>query len=321
MGNTKNAMIQKISIRDFRGIEDLDLSFVDADGKPSKLVVVGGPNGSGKTTVLEAVLLAAGRGDLLKGSIGKAAVRAGSQDYKIAATFAKDNETYTAELSASPSTKAPWINCDYFSSWRAPRLVGALGITAGKRGKRPFQTEENRLWNIKQYLVNARAYQAMSTSDAKSRYQEVMDRVNDVWKMFYPPSPSPGQSFSVDLAGDDPNEGFDVFLNLSKDVKVPLGSLSSGQVEIFALAGSMLPDTYAVSMVCIDEPELHLDPQWHRLILQAMMTLRPDCQFIIGTHSPEIWDSVLSHQRHFLVPPDDPRAKAWLNRGQQENAQ
>ncbi|RPI63935.1 MAG: hypothetical protein EHM48_01665, partial [Planctomycetaceae bacterium] len=246
-------MLQEIHIEGFRGIKDLRLSFLGADGKPSKLVVLGGPNGSGKTAVLEAVLLAAGNRDLARGQFGKGAIHAGCNDYKITAIFAGKTGPYTVEYSAATSPKPFKVDCDYFSSWRAPKLVGALGITAGKKGNRPLRNEENRIWNIKQYLINARAYQTMSTPDSPidgSQYSEVINRVNDVWKMFYPSS---NQSFSVDPAGQDPSDGFDVFLNLSDNIKVPLDALSSGQVEIFALAGSMLPDTYPVSLICIDE--------------------------------------------------------------------
>ena len=50
--------ITSLSIRDFRGIEDLTLDFCGPDGNPNGLVVVAGPNGCGKTAVLEAALLA-----------------------------------------------------------------------------------------------------------------------------------------------------------------------------------------------------------------------------------------------------------------------
>ena len=63
--------------------------------------------------------------------------------------------------------------------------------------------------------------------------------------------------------------------------------------------------------VLIDEPELHLDPQWHRVILRALRRLQPHSQFIVATHSPEIYDSVFSFQRHLLIPKDDPRMKSW----------
>jgi len=48
--------LKSLSIRDFRGIESLDLDFLGPDGLPNSLVVIGGPNGSGKTSVLEAAI-------------------------------------------------------------------------------------------------------------------------------------------------------------------------------------------------------------------------------------------------------------------------
>jgi predicted ATP-binding protein involved in virulence len=82
----------------------------------------------------------------------------------------------------------------------------------------------------------------------------------------------------------------------------------------------MLAARFEGGIICIDEPELHLDPQWHALILQALRKLQPNSQFIVATHSPEVYESVLSFERHFLVPPEDPRAQAWGIR-QQANSQ
>jgi predicted ATPase len=193
-----------------------------------------------------------------------------------------------------------------------------VSVTAGKRGKRPGLTEENRLWTVKQRLVNAKAHESMSSSSSLaggSPYEEVLQRVRDIWDMFYP---GKHESFSVEPVGTDPDEGFDVYLNTSEGGRIPLNSLSSGQLELFLLAGSAIPYQPDASIICIDEPELHLDPQWHRLILRAMMKLRPNCQFIVGTHSPEVYDSVMSYERHFLVPDDDPRARAWAEIGKED---
>ncbi len=52
--------LTSLKIRDFRGIEHLDLDFRGPDGLPNNLVVLAGPNGCGKTAVLEAALIAAG---------------------------------------------------------------------------------------------------------------------------------------------------------------------------------------------------------------------------------------------------------------------
>ena len=64
-------------------------------------------------------------------------------------------------------------------------------------------------------------------------------------------------------------------------------------------------------IIFVDEPELHLDPQWHRLILRSLMRLQPRAQLVVATHSPEIYDAAASYERHFLVPEGDPRAHLW----------
>jgi len=49
--------IKNITIKNFRGIDSLSLDFTHPAGKPLDLVVLAGPNGCGKTSVLEAAYL------------------------------------------------------------------------------------------------------------------------------------------------------------------------------------------------------------------------------------------------------------------------
>lgn len=44
--------------------------------------------------------------------------------------------------------------------------------------------------------------------------------------------------------------------------------------------------------VVIDEVELHLHPQWQRLVVPRLLRAFPNCQFIITTHSPQVIGSV-----------------------------
>ena len=60
VGGTPSLAMTALSIRDFRGIDQLELDFSGPDGQPNGLVVLAGPNGCGKTTVLEAALIGAG---------------------------------------------------------------------------------------------------------------------------------------------------------------------------------------------------------------------------------------------------------------------
>ncbi len=304
--------IRGIKIRDFRGISELELSFVGLQNLPSPVVVIGGPNGSGKTTVLEACLWAAGFTGVLNGKTGMDAIRSGAKSFHIeikVQTGPASGQTYGYSPQSSPKGDFP---CVYFSSWRAPGLVGALGVTSGKRGRRPDKTEQNRFWRIKQHLINARFHDLFPTTptapekNGDSRYQKMMTALNKAWVMFYP-----GESFIVEPVSNDPDAGFDVFLNTAQGPRLSIEVLSSGQLELFSFAGGLLVETFAEGLIVIDEPELHLDPQWHRQLLRALVSLKPECQIIVGTHSPEIYESVHSFQRHFLVSADDPRAQLW----------
>ena len=152
-----------------------------------------------------------------------------------------------------------------------------------------------------------------SNSSEPSQYGQLIGLVNEIWGMFYPGTE---ESFSVEPVGETPDEGFDVFLGRKDGTRVCLDALSSGQLELFLLAGSVLPSEQQEAIVFIDEPELHLDPQWHRVILLAMLKLRPHSQFIVGTHSQEIYESVMSYERHFLLPADDPRSAIWARQNE-----
>src|SRR5207247_1652919 len=101
------------------------------------------------------------------------------------------------------------------------------------------------------------------------------------------------------------------YLRTDGGERVPVDALSSGQLELFALFGSLLRLNFEEGVLVIDEPELHLDPQWHAVMLRAIRQALPKVQLIVATHSPRVYDSVMSFQRHFLVSEADPRAKAW----------
>jgi hypothetical protein len=202
----------------------------------------------------------------------------------------------------------------YFSSWRSPKLVGSVPVTAGRRGKRPANTEENRLWLVKQFLVNAKAHAFMSGPgqlEGISRFETSLKQLNEVWKAFHP---GREQSFSVDPISDDPDAGFDVFLVGTAGARIPLDSLSSGQLELFAFFGEFLRLKFDAGVLIIDEPELHLDPQWHTMMLRAIRRFLPRVQILVSTHSPDVYDSVYSFQRRLLLPPGDPRNVTWAAR-------
>ena len=66
-----------------------------------------------------------------------------------------------------------------------------------------------------------------------SLFETTLRQLNEVWKSFHP---GREQSFSVEPVGEDPDAGFDVVLLDRNGMWIPLDSLSSGQLELFAVS-------------------------------------------------------------------------------------
>ncbi len=309
--------INTLSIKDFRGIEELNLDFRGPNGSPNRLVVLAGPNGSGKTAVLEAGLMCVGGHSLITGRKGRKAIRKGAIDYSIDAVIHSGERDHKVDLSSeSPPVNLKRIPFWYFSSWRAPDLVGPVGVTVGRPGRRPAKNDQNRLLNVKQLLTNAAAIQHFRPGQKQflADYNRWIEIINEYWKMF---NGDHAGDFLVDLTeSEEAGRGaFDVFLNIPDGPRLEVDVLSAGQIELFLFLSALVLNDDRQGIVFIDEPELHLDPQWHNLIIQSLMQLQPRAQFIVATHSPEIYVSAMSYERHFLVDQTDPRVTIWGRTG------
>lgn len=77
--------------------------------------------------------------------------------------------------------------------------------------------------------------------------------------------------------------------------------LSSGQKEIISTLFLIWHHTKNFpSVVFIDEPELHLNGQWHRSFVKNLVNLAPKNQYIIATHSVDVMSSVNADHRILL---------------------
>ncbi|MGB2987352.1 MAG: AAA family ATPase, partial [Phycisphaerae bacterium] len=67
--------------------------------------------------------------------------------------------------------------------------------------------------------------------------------------------------------------------------------LSDGTLKLLMLLAILLsPDP--PPLVCIDEPELGLHPDWIKLIAELVVTASERTQLVIATHSPEFVSKV-----------------------------
>jgi predicted ATP-dependent endonuclease of OLD family len=83
---------------------------------------------------------------------------------------------------------------------------------------------------------------------------------------------------------------------------ITFDGLSSGQKEIISTLFLIWYHTKdRPSVVFIDEPELHLNAQWHRSFVKNLIKLVPENQYIIATHSEDVMDSVDEDRRVMLT--------------------
>lgn len=78
--------------------------------------------------------------------------------------------------------------------------------------------------------------------------------------------------------------------------------LSSGQKEIISTLFLIWYYTRnQPSIILIDEPELHLNAEWHRSFMHSLHKLAPHNQYLIATHSEDISASVDKERRILLT--------------------
>jgi predicted ATP-binding protein involved in virulence len=83
----------------------------------------------------------------------------------------------------------------------------------------------------------------------------------------------------------------------------PLSSLSSGEREVVNIVFDFLIRNPTDSIIIFDEPELHLHPELSYKLLQTLQTIGENNQFIYCTHSPDIIIASLENSVIFIAPP------------------
>ncbi len=125
--------------------------------------------------------------------------------------------------------------------------------------------------------------------------KETIDKLNELVEFYaggriskLRPSPENTLDFRIKLGNASHSVTFD--------------GLSSGQKEIISTLFLIWYQTKNKhSVVFIDEPELHLNAQWHRNFVNMLIKLAPENQYVFATHSEDIMDSVAENCRIILV--------------------
>jgi hypothetical protein len=208
-----------------------------------------------------------------------------------------------------PVSVRPSLLIEYFSSWRAPRLVGAVKPLV--QGRRPADNETNRLWRLKQRIADEFLRLGMQYSlpgSAANKPGVWMEQINRAWSRFHRNDGTKIAPELIELEREQGN-GFDLVVMRDNERLCSVDQLSSGEIEVLVFAQWIIVNEVREGLLVIDEPELHLHPSWQATILPALRELSPGVQILAATHSDAVWDQ--ASERFLLVDERDPRSQEW----------
>lgn len=312
--------IEKVHIKNIKGIKDLELSF-RKDDKILDLIVLAGVNGSGKTTILEAIKDFFYNTNVNYSNLEKSNVnldiffedfeKKNIEEAKKKSNYSKKesklfdffnalhlysfdknikNASYEIQIEKYFNTPPKII---YVPANNSFGKVETASTTLSKNYQLINIIDSVAMRDIPSYIATRRNYLATIEEDLtmKEITNKVVNEINDIFNIL---------ELDVKLKGFSKDERTMPIFENSAGEEFDINDLSSGEKQLFlrTLSIKMLePDN---SIILIDEPELSLHPKWQQRIIEVYKNIGKNNQIIVATHSPHILGSV-SNENIFIL--------------------
>lgn len=274
----ENVFLTEIDVKKVRHLENISIPL---SKEKRKHLILTGKNGSGKTSVLEALVK--------------------HLEYVISDSY-EEKQNYWENGAISNCTsfvqlreryqKGQFILA-YYADERKFRVENYENIEKVQL-KATYNINENPGEKFAKYLVDLKATQAFARNSEKA--QKISDWFDNLEKIFQ----NVFEDENLKLFFDE--ESFQFSIHESGREVFDFNTMSSGYAAVFDIINDLLMRMEAHSklrsnfdmegVVLVDEIETHLHLELQKRILLILTTLFPNLQFIITTHSPFVLNSL-----------------------------
>ncbi len=277
---------------------------LELDLKAATTVLLG-DNAAGKSSILRAIaLVLAGEGDevddaaadLLRAGqpSGFVELRLEGERYRTVLSRESRTRVRARAEQLSPVASGLWLGIGF------PALRGIqLTTLSGPAPEPPPDPSSNdvilltansvdgRLGSLHQWIHNT-AVRAETGSRARRASRRVLDTFFSIADDL-----TPGVDFEF---AEVDHESWRVMV-ATKDGLIGLDQLSRGMTAMFSWVGVLMQRLFSIygddfqpgearALILVDEVDLHLHPEWQRLVLPVLRKHFPRLQLIVSTHSP-----------------------------------
>ena len=317
--------IEKVHIKNIKGIKDLELSFKkDNNKKDNKIldvIVLAGVNGSGKTTILESIKdffdnrnvnynepeksninLNIFFEEFEKNNIEEAEKLSNNCSYKYMLWnffktlkdydyYRKENDQLFESQISKRFENPPKII--YVPAENKFEEIQTYSTTLSREYKFINIINSNVIKDIPSYIATRRNYLATIEEDLtmKEITNKVVNEINSIFDIL---------ELDVKLKGFSKDEKTMPIFENSAGEEFDINDLSSGEKQLFLRTLSIKMLEPKNSIILIDEPELSLHPKWQQRIIEVYKKIGENNQIIVATHSPHILGSV-SNENIFIL--------------------
>ena len=307
--------IEKVHIKNVKGIKDLELSF-KKDDKILDVIVLAGVNGSGKTTILEAIkdffdnrYLNSNIQIVDLGIFLNVLEKKFIEEFKIFLNNNSKNKfsNFFHTLLVLPSD----IELDTNYRAQTEKYIKELPKIIYVPANNSFEEVEtettallreyefintinsNVIGDIPSYIATRRNYLATIEENLtmKEVTNKVVNEINSIFDIL---------ELDVKLKGFSKDEKTMPIFENSASEEFDINYLSSGEKQLFLRILSIKMLEPNNSIILIDEPELSLHPKWQQRIIEVYRKIGENNQIIVATHSPHILGSV-SNENIFIL--------------------